>query len=257
MEIKKILFYRGDLLVRITWAAVVRVVLGYYLWRAIFEARGVSVIQGQTFDQIVLYYVIAALAANAVLFPVGLITREVYEGSLTKYLLYPIPYLLFRTGAALANCCVGVLQLCVGVAVWYVTWGSSGFESMSLMSVGLGIITVFVASILYFCMAGAIELLSLWVEQAQSLALMVLFLVNLLGGIFIPISMFPAWAQTWLSYSPFPYLVFFPAEIFRGSVGLAHVFLGWLVMSVWIAVFASGGQLLWKRGSYQYSGVGM
>ena len=94
LELRKAFSYRSDF-----WANFVGVVLtelgvAYFLWRAIFAVRQVDSIGGYTFRGMVLYYLLVPLFTRLMRGnEQGYMSNDIYDGSLSRYLVYPVSFL--------------------------------------------------------------------------------------------------------------------------------------------------------------------
>ena len=66
--------------------------LQFFLWSSIFESSGKDIIQGYTFEQMILYFSILYLSQELIR---GTergngIAEEIYFGHLNRYLIYPV-----------------------------------------------------------------------------------------------------------------------------------------------------------------------
>jgi ABC-2 type transport system permease protein len=93
-----------------------------------------------------------------------------------------------------------------------------------------------------------------WTEKASSIQ-EVWFLIHLfLSGTIAPLEIFPPTVRSIALWTPFPYIINFPASILTGlKVNIGQSF---GVMLAWMLVFAIVNRWLWKRGLQQYSGMG-
>ena len=94
-------------------------------------------------------------------------------------------------------------------------------------------------------------------DNVWSLLIMVRFSVGLLGGAMIPIAFFPEHVQVILNYLPFRYLAAFPINCFLGKVTFADWQTGIAVTLFWSLIFTGCALLIWNRGKYKYTGVGI
>jgi ABC-2 type transport system permease protein len=69
-----------------------------------------------------------------------------------------------------------------------------------------------------------------------------------------PLEVFPPMVRDIALWTPFPYLVHFPASILMGlPVDIGR---GLLMMLGWIGLFFIWNRWLWRKGLKQYSGMG-
>lgn len=113
LEIRKILSYRVDFWLNFFGVILVEFGLAYFLWKAIFEYRGVRSIEGYTFQAMMLYYILVPTISHIIQAQVmHFISTEIYEGSLTRYLIYPISFLSYKLIAHYAFSLIAVVQFC-------------------------------------------------------------------------------------------------------------------------------------------------
>jgi ABC-2 type transport system permease protein len=75
-----------------------------------------------------------------------------------------------------------------------------------------------------------------------------------LSGMIAPIELFPQQMQDFLAWTPFPYMIHFPAAILIGLP--VNVGRGFLMMGLWSGIFWVINRYLWKHGIKKYSGMG-
>jgi ABC-2 type transport system permease protein len=69
-----------------------------------------------------------------------------------------------------------------------------------------------------------------------------------------PLDVFPETVRDVILWTPFPYLVYFPAALLTDLP--VHIGQGLLVISVWGILFFFLNRWLWRRGLRHYSGMG-
>ena len=106
-------------------------------------------------------------------------------------------------------------------------------------------------------MLGITEVSAFWFDNTWSLGVMLRFLSSFMGGALIPLKFFPTWGQNILAYTPFPYLIDFPYQVMQGNFTVIILVKNILILSTWTLVFFGIYRLIWSRGKYQYSGVGI
>lgn len=234
-----------------------QVCVAYYLWAAIYEQRGTSEVGGYTFSGMILYYLVAATLYQMVQPEIGVVLREIYDGTLTKYLFYPISFFQFKFIEHISQMLLVGVQLVLAIFIyrWLVGF-PAGVELGPWQILGACVAAVF-AGYLYFIMTAAIEVLGFWVETVWGLVVMLQIVTSLLGGKLLPLTLFPDWAQRVMEYLPFPYVVSFPTQVLLGAVGVQEFFMGLSISFAWSVAVTGFALFVWNRGSYQYSGTGM
>lgn len=256
-EIRKILAFRVDFWITFLGQTLIQILIAHALWKSIFESTGNKVMQGFSLPMMTLYYLIVPLGTRMLTGEnVGFLSREIYDGTFNRYLLYPLSFFQYKTLTYLTYSCFYGLQLSL-VYLIYQGVRPEGITFEVLLNLATGLSLFVVASYAYANLAMFIELISLWAENIWSLMIMCRFFCFFLGGSFIPLNFFPEWAQSLLRYTPFPYLLSLPV---RATMGLAtglEIRSGLMILFFWSAIFIMAGRLLWKRGQFKYTGVGI
>ncbi|MGK5088392.1 ABC-2 family transporter protein [Bdellovibrionota bacterium FG-2] len=258
LELRKIFSYRVAFWVRYVLGTVTELTVAYFLWGALFEYSSQQRLQGFSFHGILFYYVFASLGAKIVR-PSndGWISQEVYDGGLTRYLLYPVSFVGYKYVTFLSQQFVAVGQMLFGLGVAVSILGLPSDLAITATSVFCGILTALFAGGVVFLISASIEMVSFWQDTIWNLMAMFRFIGNLLGGILVPLVFFPAWGQEAVKYTPFPLVFSFPIRCFLGQIEPAE-WLGCIGrLLVWAFLFGALATWVWKRGTKRYAGVGI
>ena len=101
-----------------------------------------------------------------------------------------------------------------------------------------------------------VGILSFWVSQVSAFILLVEGFRVVLGGILAPIQMFPDWAQPFLTWLPFRYVLSFSIEILTGRVQGGRLWFGLAVQLAWAIIMVLAVKWMWGRAMKSYSAVG-
>jgi ABC-2 type transport system permease protein len=257
VEIRQKLTYRFDLLLELAVTLFARAFLGFLIWSAIFEQNNLTELNGLSLSDLMVYYLLAALVDSFTSFRMGFIADEVYAGRLTKFLIIPMPFGLFKFAAAIAENLVPLIQI---VLVYCIVWPILGAElstplEASSLLIGLGACCC--AFLLNFALHMTIELCSFWVDKVWSLLIMVHLTAQFLGGLLLPLEAFPSWAQATLKLLPFYYLVGFPVNALMGRLTTTDYLSGIAIALCWALTIAFVARSVWRRGIVQYGAVGI
>lgn len=256
LEIRKVLTYRIDFWLNLVCSLFSKVGLAYFVWKEIFALRGVETIAGYDFHGMMMYYVIAAFVYEINALDLSYFSGDIYDGSLTRYLVFPLPFFGFKYVQRMAHASVHFAQIGIAIAIFYLTVGIPSGVNISVSTTLLGISATLIASYLTFVMVACLELVSFWVDKVWSLGVMLQLTNQFLGGVYLPISAFPESVQSLLSVLPFYFVVAFPVRVFFGEVSTPQVFTGMLLAVVWAVIFTLVARAIWRRGMLQYAGVG-
>lgn len=258
MEFRKILAYRTDFWVTFLGHTLVQIVIARALWQSVFESQGAQVMEGFTIETLTLYYVIVAVG-NRILTGenIGFISREIYEGTFSRYLIYPLSAFQYKTLTYLTYSTFYTLQLLLIYCLYRLIFVSEPLTLVNVADLFLGCGLFLCSSLVYVFMVMCIELIALWADNIWSLVVMMRFFATFLGGGFLPLNFFPHWAQEALSFTPFPYLISLPVKTVMGLTSSSEIISGLGILSLWGCVFAMTVSFIWSKGQKHYTGVGV
>ncbi len=259
MELRRSFSYRMDFWVQFLGSLFASAGIGYFLWRSIFSMGKAHEIEGYTLPAMVLYYLLIPITAKIVQgVERGGISTEIYEGGLTRYLVYPVPFFVYKYVVRLAVTTVALAQYLVVVLgyVWLIRGSESG-APISGIGVFMGLALSSLGGLVYFSLMNLIEMTSFWADNVWSLLVMLRFITAILSGAWLPLSLYPAWFVNAATWTPFPYFLYLPVQLAMGRAGWEQAFRGAGVLLVWEAVACFVMAKVWSRGLRQYSGVGI
>ncbi|MCG8458101.1 MAG: ABC-2 family transporter protein [Holophagales bacterium] len=259
LEARKLMSYRVDFWANSVASFVAEMAVAYFLWQAVFEASGHDRIGGFTFDGMVLYYVLAILVGKLIRGQErGLtIAQDIYEGTLTRYLIFPVPYGAFKYAEHLGALLPALVQVSLfgtAAALWLPVPAELGTSPASVAMAGVAVLG---GSLLAFVMRLPIQGLAFWADNVWSLNVMVRFTSDLLGGLMLPLSVFPGPAREVLYWLPFRFLFAFPVETLLGRVDAVEWLRSMGVLAAWVGILWWLSRAIWRRGERVYSGVGI
>jgi ABC-2 type transport system permease protein len=259
LQALKLMSYRVDFWITALATVAVELVIVYVLWSAMFRETGRREIGGFTLGGMIAYYVLVLLVGKLVRGTERDYTTssDIYEGGLTRYLLYPTPYFGFKYAEHLGNLLPGLVQLALfgGAALFLLPVAAE--ISVTPGAVAMAAVSVLIGNLLNFLMVYPLQLVAFWADNVWSLSVMLRFVVAMLGGQMLPLTLFPEWAQRVLALLPFQYLFYFPVTTLLGGVGFAEWAAGTAVALAWCAVVGLAARGVWRRGLRSYTGVGI
>lgn len=272
IEAKKSLSYRVDFWLTVIGGFLAGAAVPYFMWSAIFEAHtaasatldGNAEIGGYTLTGIIVYSIAAVLVGTVVRgsdLPMG-IASDIYEGGLNRYLIYPADYLPFKYAQQLGGLvpALGQLVLFGSAGLAWGFWGAGitpGELGLSPQTVAMGLLSLLVANLLYFAMTFPLQIVAFWADNVWSLVVLLRFLTGLLGGAMLPLSLFPEVYQSWVEYTPFPALFAVPIQVLLGQIEPSEWATQLAVGIGWAALILGLSRIVWRRGQYKYTGVGI
>lgn len=255
--IQSTLVYRVNFLVRAVFGLVPLLSL-ILLWRAIHEGAHAPEVGGYSLPEVVTYYLMmnVVIALTAVTEDDWQIAADIRDGRISQFLLKPIDYLRFRLCLFAAGRLVYTLSSLVPTAafLWfqreYLLPPASGWHLAAFL-VALGL-----TALLQFFVSFTMALLAFWVLEVATFIFILFAFEYLAGGHLFPIDMLPPALQRALELTPFPYLLYFPVQVYLGRVEGTALATGLAIQAIWVVGIYALARWVWSRGVRHYSAVG-
>lgn len=257
MELRKILAYRTDFWVTFLGQIVVQVTIAHALWSEIFKFQQTDTLQGFNLTQITLYYLCVNVGMKILSGQnVGFLATEIYDGSFSRYLIYPLSFFQYKTLTFITHSLFYAIQLFLLVNIFNILFVPELFTISSVVNLIMGMTLFLVSALAYLSFAMFIEMIALWADNIWSLMVMLRFFATFMGGGLIPLTFFPEWARSILFWTPFPYLIELPARTILGKTTFSEILSGLGIILTWIILGQFFVKMLWVKGQKQYTGVG-
>lgn len=259
VEARKRMSYRVDFWINTLFGFLAEFGVHFFLAVALFAESGASDIRGFARPDLVVYFVTVLLIQKIVIGPDfgGHVSEDIYEGGLTRYLLFPAPYVPFKYAQHLGALLPLVLQaLLFGLLAVFLLEPTQSLH-VTPWTIAGAIVCVLVANLLFFLMRLSLQYVAFWQDNVWSLSVMLRFASRLLGGAMLPLTFFPAWSADVLRVLPFRALYDLPTQTFLGQLSPLEWITGLATALAWCGVFMLLARAVWKRGELQYTGVGI
>jgi len=258
MQARKMMSYRADFWISALFGFAIQMGVVYFLWDAMFRESGQERIGGYTFRPMLMYYVMVLLISKVVNVRMGdgMVAADIYDGGLSRYIVYPTNYFLFKFAQRLGDLMPALVQITVFGTLCAVLFRTPELE-IDAAGMLMGAVSLSAATTLMFALTIPLETIAFWADNVWSLNVMLRFAVQLFGGMLMPMTLYPDWARAALHWLPFRYVFDVPVNVILGRIGFAEWLLGLVVCAGWLAIISAITALLWRRGSRAYTGVGM
>ena len=236
---------------------IIRFLLLYFLWSTVYLDSG-KMIFGYDRARI-LTYVFVAFFLRAIVFSSKSadIAGEIQNGGLSNYLLKPINYFLYWLTRDFASKFLNVLFAIIETAILFLILRPQFYFPSNPYQILMFILFVLIAIALYSLITFLIALIPFWMPEAGWGSLFfVTIIIEFLSGSNFPLDVFPGVVQDILYLTPFPYLLFFPVEIFLGKISGIFLLRAVIICSFWLLGFWYLLTVVWKKGLKQYESWG-
>jgi ABC-2 type transport system permease protein len=254
--IQNTLVYRTNFLFRSVFG-LIPLFATISLWRAIYAGKEGDV-AGYTLAQMTSYYLIVTIvdALTAVTEDDWQIAADIKDGNISQFLLKPIDYLYYRlclygSGRLVFTACA---FLPVSIFLFFQRehfvlppdWTALGWFALSITMTAL----------LQFFISFTMALLAFWVLEVSTFIFILFAFEYIASGHLFPLDILPASLAQALHYTPFPYQLFFPVNIYLGRVTGAELHQGLIIQACWVVATYFLARFVWSRGIKKYSAVG-
>ncbi len=201
------------------------------LWKRIY-GQGDTSLGELSLNQMIWYLIVTeiiTLSRASIPFEVS---REVKSGNIAYLISRPYNYISYCFSCFLgemgiklaANCLLGII-----IGIVYV----GPLKTFYFPALPLVIISILLGASLNFFIYMLLSLSAFWLEDNNAFFWIYSKLIFTLGGMLVPIDLFPIWLQGLSKYLPFAYVTYVPAKLavdFRGlqsikAVGIQFIYL--------------------------------
>jgi len=200
------------------------------------------------------YFISAFIARQlTVVWVVWEFEKEVVEGRLSPRLLQPVDPVWHHVASHLSERLARLPFTLLLIALFFILYAQA-FWLPSLGQLLLFLLAIALAFVLRFLIQYTFALFAFWTERASAIEQFWMLFFLFLSGLIAPLDVFPPLVRQVALWTPFPYLVYFPAALLVGLP--VNTGQGLLVILVWAVLFFGLNRWLWRRGLKQYSGMG-
>ena len=249
--------YRWNFLLRSIFG-IVPLIGTIFLWKAMFGS-GDGQLSGYTYSQLILYFAMTIFVENLVT-PTEdewQIAGEIRDGKMSFLLLKPVNYLAYRFTLYASYRLLYTAVLLPGIAlIFFFLRDHITLPSHPLTWIFFAAATA-MAALIQFFIAYSIAMLAFWILEISTVVFMVFSVEYFLSGQIFPLDMLPAWLAGFIKWSPFPYEMYFPVQIFMERITGARLTAGLAIQAFWVIVMWLLAVGLWRRGIRRYQAVGI
>jgi ABC-2 type transport system permease protein len=227
------------------------------VWRTIYAGQEEDV-GGYTLAQMISYYLVVTLVdmLTAVNEDDWQIAADIREGAISQFLVKPIDYLRYRLCLFVAGRAIYTAIALVPVAIFFVVQRKYFVLPGDAATVGWFALSTAMTALLQFFSAYAMALLAFWVLEVSTFIFILFAFEYIAGGHLFPLDILPPALLKVLSFTPFPYQLYFPVSIYVGRTTGAALYQGLMIQFAWVVLAFLFARFMWARGIRKYSAVG-
>jgi ABC-2 type transport system permease protein len=208
---RSMLAYLGEVATSSIFLAIILFIF-FQLWQATYKTSGQSQLAGLSLAQMLWYLAMTEAITTSRQRVAAAVDSDVRTGAVAVHLLRPLSYPFYRLWTDIGERGVSFgLRVVVATLIALVFVGPIGFSPVGLLLFLLSLPLAFLLDFLGFFVVG---LLAFWIEDTSGLSLLYSRLTMILGGMLIPIELFPDPWQPIVRALPFSSTIYGPAKMF-------------------------------------------
>jgi len=237
---------------------VIQIFLIFFLWDSIFSAPN-RVLFGYDRAKI-LTYVLGILVIKAIVFSSRTVdvSGEISSGALTNYLLKPVNYFYYWLTRDLSSKLLNLGFAVIEFGILFIILKPSFFLQTDFLVLLAFFISLAIAIFLFFLILFITSFIPFWApELAWGAQFIVIVIISeFLSGALFLLDILPKAFHEALYLTPFPYLLFFPLEIYLGKIAGLRIVRGIIISLLWSLVLWILMKSIWFRGLKVYRAEG-
>lgn len=237
---------------------VINILLIFFLWSSVFSDP-TRVVFGYNRDKI-LTYVFGILVLRAIVLSARAVdvAGEIGRGDLTNYLLKPVSYFKYWFTRDLSSKLLNIAFAVVEVTLLFLILRPPIMLQTNPLLILAFLLALVLAIVLFFAILFLVNMVAFWMPENGWAAqfLFIVIITEFLSGLVFPIDILPKVLQNILYALPFPYLVFFPLQVYLGNLGWELILKGLLISLSWVVLLLLAVKKIWPKGIKAYEAVG-
>lgn len=228
----------------------------YFLWSSLLEDPSKSFL-GYSRPQMLTYVLGLAILRALVLTNRAFdLTWEIARGRLSAILLRPVHLFGYQLALDLSDKTVRVAAAVVETAVLILIFQARLYWPQQPAHLAAALLAVALAVFLYYWIGLALASSGFWSAESIGFLWAASLMMEFCSGAFFPLDVLPDFWRGLLLLLPFPYLVYFPLNIYLERLSPSEIVQGLTLLVGWTIAFMVLVSFLWKRGLANYQAEG-
>ncbi len=251
------LTYRFNFLAR-TLFGFIPLLAMLYVWRAIYAGKAGATVGPYSLAEMISYYLLVTVvdALTAVNEDDWQIASDIKDGNISQFLIKPIAYLPYRLFLFIAGRLSYLAVAAIPVALFVLAFRKYFVLPPDWLTLGCFLVAAALTALLQFFISYTMAMLAFWVLEVSTFIFILFAFEYIASGHMFPLDILPASLQRVLSFTPFPYQLYFPVSVYLGKISGSELARGLVIQFGWVLVAWGAAQLAWRRGIRKYSAVG-
>lgn len=237
---------------------MIQIFVAFFLWDKIFE-NPERIVFGYDRSKI-LTYVFAIIIIRALVLSARAadVAGDVAQGELSNYLIKPMNYFKYWFTRDMSSKILNISFAFFEFIILYLILRPPLFFQQNILIILAFLVSIVIAIMIYFYMLFIVSSVPFWAPELGwgSHFLVTIILIEFLSGALFPIDILPAGIGQVVMSLPFPYLIYFPVQVYLGNITGVLLVKGLLISSIWLVILGISMKYVWSKGLKVYEGVG-
>lgn len=237
---------------------VFQILLTYFLWSTVFS-NPQTVIFGYDRSRI-LTYVFGIMIVRAFVLSARAmdVSGDVSDGNLSNYLLKPVSYFKYWFTRDLSSKTLNLIFAAIEFTALFIILKPPFYFQTDIYTFLTFIISIAIAIFLYFTLLFLVSAVPFWAPELGwgSHFVVTVVIIEALSGSLFPINILPANLQGIVMSLPFPYLIYFPIQVYLGNISGIDLVRGLGISVLWAVFLWFAMNYVWQKGMKAYQAIG-
>src|SRR3989338_885947 len=237
----------------------VRLILGlltaYFLWKAVFTNQ--QTMFGYSESAMITYILVASLLQSLILATRSIdLAGIINSGDLSNILIKPISnfwYWLFRD---IADKILNLVFASAELTLLFILLRPPIVLPPLSHLILLILLILPLSTFLYYLINYLFGLLGFWTPEVWAPRFLLFVILQFVAGSLFPLDVLPLSIQEIVSFTPFPYLIFFPTQLYLGKLAEPQIITGIMASLFWIGILTFIVKITWTKGLKAYGAEG-
>ncbi|WP_367664962.1 ABC transporter permease [Clostridium sp.] len=216
------------------------------LWGEVYGEKG-NLISGLTLNNMIWYLIITEIITLSRSQFYLQVSEDVKSGSIAYGINKPYNYVIYCFFNSLGEMSVRLISnMVLGLIIGIIFVGP--LEEFKIITLPFIILSILVGTFINFFIYIILALTSFWVEENKPFFWIYSKLIFTLGGMLIPLDLFPGWLKQISSYLPFAYITYVPGKL-AVDFSIENFYKGFLIQGLYLFLFIVIALAMYRKGA--------
>ena len=248
--------YRANFILSMV-SALFPIFIQVFLWLNLYGGNKNAVLFGYSLSQMMAYVLFANIISRLVRTNFEYeINRDIKEGRLNTFIIRPISYFIYRLSSFLGQKIIQSVTISV-LFFAAIALSAAAFKlPLTPLHIILFVVSLAFAFLLNFIIFYFVGLLGFWFYEIGFLFEAVRIIVIMFSGGIFPLEVFGNVDKKILSFFPFMYIIYFPADIISCRIEISSIWIGIGFQIFWVIILSFLAKLVYSVGLKRYCAFG-